>query len=408
MNADRCYTGLRVLDFGRVVAGPHCARWMADLGADVIKVERPPYGDDTRSDPFIYPSGDSTAFMQQNWGKRSLCLDLRHVDATGIVHKLVNSADVLIENFRPGVMKRLGFSYPELSLINPRIVFCSISQYGQTGPYATRRGYGPLAEAESGMSELTGEPDGPPMPTQVAVGDSIAAGMALGAIGAALYYRERTGRGQQIDISLLDATFQMNEVPIQEYIATGGATMMSRRGIYEEKWVPGGYFQGNDGWVCIYAGNESMWPPLAALIGRPELGSDPEFATFDGRRKHRDEVYSLLREWVSTLDTVDRAVELLVRAGVPAGRVNDIGQAVNHPQIRARKMLPLKYHKVLGPIQVMNSGINLSETKSDVHGQPPRLGEHNGQVLRELGYSRAEYLKLVRHGAVFAPKKSDA
>jgi len=400
---DRCYEGLKVLDFGRVVAAPHCARWFADLGADVIKVERPPEGDDTRGDPYRYPSGQSTAFMQQNWGKRSIALDLQKAPAIDIVRGLASWADVLIENFRPGVMEKLGISYPILKEVNPRLIFCSISQYGQTGPHATRRGYGPLAEAESGMSELTGELNGPPMPTQVAVADNMAAGMAFGAIGAALYYRAKSDRGQHVDISLLDAAFQMHEVAIQQVVATDGKLKMQRRGLYEETWVPGGYFEGRDGWICIMIGNESMWGPLVRAMGMPGLADDPKYADFAARAANRDDVYRLLRHWVAGLESVDDGVNVLVEAGIPVGRVNDLVQAVHHPQLQARDMLPARDHPTLGALRVMNSGLNFSTTAGDVHGEPPELGEHSWEILQSLGYTEEDYKRLVGAAVVLGP-----
>jgi crotonobetainyl-CoA:carnitine CoA-transferase CaiB-like acyl-CoA transferase len=404
----RALEGLLVLDFGRVLAAPHAAQFMADLGADVIKIERPKYGDDTRFDPYIYEPGLSGAFMQQNWGKKSLSIDLRHEAAKPVIEALIRTADVLIENFRPGVMERMGFGWDAVHDINPRLVMCSVSAYGQDGPYSQRPGYGPLAEAIAGIPDMGGEPDGPPMPTVLPIADNMAAAMAFGAICAALLYRHRSGEGQYVDISLLDAAFQMHDIATQRYLASGGQEEMRRRGLRDVTWVPWGFFKGADGWVCIMCGNESIWPPLARAMGREDMIEDPRFDTFEHRYEHRDEVYAIIEEWVAGFDGIQEIVELLNEAGVPTGPVNTIGQAVRDPQIRARNMLKAFEHPQLGEIEVVNSGLRLSATATDVHGLPPYLGEHNREIVVNIaGFPEEEYERLVELGVLYRDDRAD-
>ncbi|AQA03373.1 hypothetical protein BVC93_14190 [Mycobacterium sp. MS1601] len=398
----RLLSGVRVLDFGRVLAGPYAARHLSDLGAEVIKIERPVYGDDTRMDPYIYDDGLSAGFMQLNWGKKSLSIDLRHADAKEIIRKLVAEADVVIENFRPGVMTKLGFGYDQLVEINPSLIMCSVSAYGQTGPYAQRPGYGPVAEAAAAVPELSGDPDGAPMPTVLPIADNIASARALAAICAALYHRERTGRGEYIDISLLESAFQMHDMAVQQYLATGGEVQMTRRGIRDVTWVPWGFFAVAGEWICIMAGNDSSWRSLATVMGRDDLLADPRYADYEGRTRERNVIYGAVETWCATQPSAEQAVNALVAASVPAERVNSVAQAVAHPQLEARNMLPRYQHPIVGEVRVMNSGITLRNTASDPRGVAPDLGEHNREILRDiLGLDDAEVDRLTETGVVF-------
>jgi crotonobetainyl-CoA:carnitine CoA-transferase CaiB-like acyl-CoA transferase len=381
---------------------------MCAMGADVIKIERPVHGDDTRADPWVFEPGLSASFMQQNWGKRSLSIDLRQPEAKDIINSLVAQSDVIVENFRPGVMARLGFGYEAVSKINPRIIMCSISAFGQTGPYADRMGYGPIAEAIAGVPELTGEPDGPPMPTQYAIADNLAAAMACTSICAALYWRDRSGIGQYIDMSLLDATFQGQDMAVESLLASGGKMKMTRRGLRDVTFVPWGFFEGADGWVIIMCGNESMWAPLARAIGREDMIDDPRFDNFEHRYANRDEVYDIVEAWVRSRSRIDEVVAAMNEAGVPCDRVNTIEQAVNHPQVRARSLLVDRVHPTLGPMQVVSSGLHFSATASDPPGLPPFLGEHNNEILEGLlGYGRDDVRRLTEAGVLYQDSRVD-
>jgi len=279
---------------------------------------------------------------------------------------------------------------------------CSISAFGQTGPYADRLGYGPIAEALAGIPELTGEPGGPPMPTQYAIADNLAAAMACTSICAALYWRDRSGIGQYIDMSLLDAAFQGQDMAVETYIASGGKERMTRRGLRDLVFVPWGFFEGADGWVVIMCGNESMWAPLAKAMGREDMIDDPRYDNFDHRYENRDEVYDIVGRWVRSCASVDDVVAAMAEAGVPCDRINTIEQAVNHPQVLARGLLVERQHPTLGPMQVVSSGLHFSATASDPPGLPPFLGEHNGDILEGLlGYGKDDVRRLTEEGVIY-------
>jgi crotonobetainyl-CoA:carnitine CoA-transferase CaiB-like acyl-CoA transferase len=396
--------GVRVLDFGRVLAGPHCTLLLASLGAEVIKIERPGVGDDARANRYRYPNGISAYFMQQNWGKKSISLDLKRPEAIQIVKELVQRSDVLVENFRPGTMEGLGLGWDVLRQINPRLIMCSISAFGQTGPDARRPGYGALAEARAGIPEMTGEPDGPPMPSIVPVADSMAASHAFGAICAALFHRERTGRGEYIDVSLLDCAFETQDWPIQQYLASDGQVRMTRRGLFDRVLVPWGYFKARGGYVCMIVSNDGFWRRLAELMGRPELADDERFATVEARARNGDEVYRIVGEWVARYPDLDELVHVLQDAGIPADRVQTIEQAVHDRQLHARQMIVERQHPLLGTVRVVNTALRFGGSVSGLpKDHAPLLGEHNEYVLREvLGYSEEQVRTLYDQRVLYA------
>jgi crotonobetainyl-CoA:carnitine CoA-transferase CaiB-like acyl-CoA transferase len=394
--------GLLVLDFGRVIAAPRCARYLADLGAEVIHIERQLLGDDTRLDPQIFETGLSGAFIQENWGKRSLSIDLKHRRAKEILSPLIAKADVLIENFRPGVMRSLGLDYPEVEKINPTLVMCSISAYGQTGPYSPRVGYGFMADAIAGIPELTGEPDGPPMPTSAPLADNTAALQAVGLICAALIGRAKSGRGTYIDLSLLDATFGIHDFGVQMYLSTGGAVSVTRRGLRDDLRVPWGYFRGRDGWVCILCGTEAMWEKFAAVMGRPEMAQDARFSTVEQRRRNRAEVYQGIENWLAGFDRICDVVNLLSDHNIPCAPVNTMAQAIDDPQVRARQLIIECHHPVLGTVKLQNFlGVNLPPGGSRA---APLLGEHNREIaIGVAGLSEELFAELVAEGCLGKP-----
>jgi crotonobetainyl-CoA:carnitine CoA-transferase CaiB-like acyl-CoA transferase len=392
--------GVLVLDFGRVIAAPRCARYLADLGADVIHVERLVHGDDTRLDPQLFEAGLSGAFIQENWGKRSLSIDLKHPRAKEVLVPLIAKADVLIENFRPGVMANLGLDYPRVAEINPMLVMCSISAYGQTGPYASRVGYGFMADAIAGIPELTGEPEGPPMPTSVPLADNTAALQAFGMICAALLGRAQAGCGTYIDLSLLDAAFGIHDFGVQTYLSSGGAVSLTRRGLRDDIRVPWGYFQGRDGWVCIMCGTEPMWRVLAAVMGRPEMAQDPRFRTVEQRRKHHAKVYQAIDDWVNSFASIYEVVDVLARRNVPCAPVNSMAQAIEDPQVKARQLVMDRDHPVLGRVQLQNFlGVNRPERGGE--RPAPLLGQHNREIALELvGLSDQQIDELIEAGCL--------
>ena len=400
-HSDGLLSGVRVLDFGRVFAGPHAALLLGSLGAEVIKIERPVYGDDSRANGYLFPHGISGYFMQQNWGKKSLSLNLKEPQAKAIVERLVERSDVLIENFRPGTMAGLGLAWEDLGRLNPRLVMCSISAFGQTGPDASRAGYGAIAEARAGIPEMTGEPDGPPMPTVLPIADAMAASHAFGAICAALYSRERTGKGEYLDIALLDCAVEMHDWGIQQFLGSRGAINPTRRGLFDQSIVPWGYFKGRGGWICLIVSNDSFWGNLARLMTRPELADDPRYATVEARAKNHVDVYHLVSEWISSFEDADEALAVLQAADLPADRLQSIAEVAKDSQLRARNMFLEIEHPLLGPLTVLNTAIRSEAAWSGLTGLPPLLGQHNEEVLRSLGYSVDGVRQLYDQGVLY-------
>jgi crotonobetainyl-CoA:carnitine CoA-transferase CaiB-like acyl-CoA transferase len=375
-------TGVRVIEVGQVVAAPHCGLLLAAAGADVIKVERPPAGDDTRQNPGFYPSGVSAYFAQQNWGKRSVLLDLTAEPGKAAFRRLLAGADVLIENLRPGAIGRLGFGWEQVSAVNPALVMCSISAFGQNGPDSARPGYGALAEARAGLYEMTGEPDGPPMSGQIPVADMMAADRAFGMICAALVGRARTGRGDYLDVSLLDCAVEIQDWAPERFTASDGQDRPTRRGRYDDALVPWGQFATTDGWIVLIVSSDRFWPGLARLLGDLDPARRPELADLAARREHRDEIYAAVARWAARLSS-DEALARLGEAGVPADRVATIADVVADPHLRARGMfatLPSSAGRpVLAPALRFASGADRPARDA------PALGQHTEEVLAEVG-----------------------
>ncbi|WP_214106255.1 CaiB/BaiF CoA transferase family protein [Acrocarpospora catenulata] len=393
--------GVTVLDLGRVAAGPHAALLLGSLGADVIKVERPGRGDDTRSNPFHFSNGESAYFLQQNAGKRSVSIDLKKPRGMALLEELIRGADVIIENFRPGTMEKLGLGWARIQELNPRAILCSISAYGQDGPDALKPGYGALAEARAGIPQIVGDPDGPPMPSPIAMPDFSAAAHAFGAICAALYARESTGRGERLDISLLDCAVEMHDWALQLYTASEGSVVYRRRGLFDRSIVPWGYFKTATGWICVIVSNDSFWRKLAALIGRPELGEDPRFATVAARGENADELYAILKAWMADQDGTE-LLRLFERSDIPAEPVATIEQVVNDPQLAAREMFVKVDHPELGELTVLNTPIRATTSPAGITTRAPRLGEHNDEVLTALGVHPDELTRLYDDGVIYS------
>ncbi|WP_363810602.1 CoA transferase [Mesorhizobium sp.] len=390
-------SNIRVLDFGRVIVAPRCARYLAELGADVIHVERPGRGDDTRSDAYLLNDGLSGAFIQENWGKRSIAIDLNHPRAPEILKPLVESADVVLENFRPGVMSGLGLGYEQLSDINPRLIMCSISAFGQSGPHADRVGYGFVADAIAGIPELTGSPDGPPVPCPIPLADVMGSGLAFGLICAALHGRNTTGRGTYIDLSLLDAAFATHDLALQTYLSSDGLVQRRRQGSFDSDRVPWGYFQGPDGWVCIMCGTDRHWEALAALMRADGL-TVPVFDGIATRQSNQSEIYCLVSKWVATSASVEDVVSAINTAKIPGARLNTIEQAVRDPQVQTRRLVETVDHPRLGSIRIPNF---LGPNAEPARRQPaPLLGEQSREIAAEAGLSPADINSLIAAGCL--------
>jgi crotonobetainyl-CoA:carnitine CoA-transferase CaiB-like acyl-CoA transferase len=388
---------LTVIDLTQVMAGPFCCQLLGDLGADVIKVE-PVRGDATReATGHRLPHGESAAFLAVNRNKRGIAIDLRTRGGLAAFRRLARNADVVVESFRPGVAKRLGVDYASLREDNERLVYASISGFGQTGPYATRPGYDLIAQAMSGIMSVTGDPDGPPTKSGIPVAD-LSAGLlcAVGILSACLA-RTITGRGQAVDTSLYDAALAMSVWETAELWATGNAP--TRLGSAHRINAPYDAFPTRDGHLTIGANNARLWDRLCVVLDRPDLLADPRFATNDDRVRNRAELTAELTSTLSTKDTRDW-VELLLGAGVPAGPIRDFRQSTTDPHTLARQMVVELDHPVEGRIRSLGIPVKLSETAGTIRRVPPGLGEHTDELLRAAGYSDTEIAELRADGAV--------
>jgi crotonobetainyl-CoA:carnitine CoA-transferase CaiB-like acyl-CoA transferase len=388
--------GLRILDLSSQLSGPYCAMLLGDLGADVVKVERPRDGDDARRmAPFL--AGESAPFMTFNRNKRSITLELKMPDGLAIAHRLAARADVLLENWRPGTAARLGLGWDAVRALNPRLVYCSISGFGQTGPYASRGGFDRIAQGLSGLMSITGEEDGPPLPVPVPVAD-IGTGMfATIGILAALAHRARTGEGQRVDASLLETPIAWAVYEASSYFATG--RVPERLGPGHRTNAPYQAFRTADGWVNLGGGAPGFWPLICRVLGVEALLDDPRFATPALRVEHRKTLETLLEARFLTASTADWLARLEA-AGVPAGPILAYDQVFADPQVIAREMAVPVDHPRAGPTRVLGIPLKLSATPGRVRRPAPTLGQHTDEVLGELGYDAAAIRDLRSRGVV--------
>lgn len=377
---------LTVLDLTRVLAGPFCTMMLADMGAHVIKIEIPRGGDDTRAyPPFrINRNGEkeSIYFANINRNKSGITLDLKSEEGKNIFRKLVEKADIVVENYRPGVMDKLGLGYDELKKINPRLIYGSASGFGNTGPYRLRPGYDILAQAMGGMMAITGTPGGPPTRVGSAIGD-ILGGLHL-AIGllAAINARNITGEGQRVDISLMDSVIAATENTGIKYLESG--TIPPRMGNRYAAVSPYDAFRVKDGVIIIAAGNQHLYEKLCTgILHRPDMITDARFTDMSGRLEHQDDIKSVIEERLKD-ETMDQAVELLLSKGIPAGPIYDISQIMADPQTKDREMFIEMEHPTLGNITVNGCAIKLGDTPASVRTPAPALGQDNAKVLREF------------------------
>src|SRR5579864_5823843 len=327
--------GYKVLDFTQFIAGPTVTRMMAQMGADVIKVEIAPDGDRTRVLP-LYRDHRSGYFVQQNLGKRSLCLDVKSPAALAILKELVAKVDVVVENFAPGVIAQMGLDYETVRAVNPRVVMCSVSTFGQEGPLAHLPGYDFIAQAYSGITSMIGEPDGPPFFPTAALGDVSTGVHAALAIVSALLYRERTGEGQLLDIALLDAYFNCHHTAVQMYSLSGGRIKLTRGGKHLSYGAPCSMYRGHDHYIVIIGGVEHQWRQLCEAMGRPDLAEDARFRTNADRVAHTEELFEIIQGWLTSFPSDDAIMERLNEYRVPAAPVLSVEEAVNHPHLRQR------------------------------------------------------------------------
>ncbi|MBX8632108.1 MAG: CoA transferase [Thermoplasmata archaeon] len=388
--------GIRVIDFTRAMSGPFCTMLLGDLGADIVKVESAE-GDDTRR--WIPPEvgGMSTYFLSANRNKRSISIDLSSAEAREIVRRLVLRSDVIIENFRPGVAERLKIDYGTLSGIRKDVVYCSISGFGQDGPYRDRPGFDLTILALSGLMSLTGEPAGAPVKFGVPVTDINAGLFAAISILSALFHRERTGIGQYIDISMLDCSVLTLTHQALAYFATG--VNPQRMGSAHPSIAPYQVYRTADGYVSVAVGSEKLWESFCSAIGMPELLNDPMFRRNSDRIANIGQLNSVLEAKFRS-EPADRILKMLESAGIPAARINSVGDALKDPQVAYRGMISQFSHHAYGNIKSPGTPFRMSETPGRLRYAPPVLGEHTQEILSEIGYKPEDIKTLYNSGAV--------
>ena len=379
--------GIKVLDLSRALAGPYCTMMLADMGAEVIKLEIPGRGDDSRAWGPPFKEGESAYFMSVNRNKKSMTLNLKKEKALEIIHKLIKQSDVLLENFRPGTMERLKLSYDDVKEISPNIIYCSISGFGQDGPYRLLPGMDQVLQGMGGLMSITGEPNGPPIKVGVAVAD-IAGGMfAAYGIMVALFNKEKTGKGQKIDNSLLD-----NQIAWLTYRA--GSFFMSGEipkplGSGHPVIVPYQAFKAKDSYFNLAVGNDQLWEKFCKAVGLDEIIYDPRFSTNSKRVENREAVVKIIDDLICTKES-EQWLKILTDAGIPCGPIYTLDKLFSDPQVLHRKMVQTLDHSTAGKIKVTGVPIKLSETPGEILTAPPVLGQHTEDILIKLGYNEED------------------
>ena len=378
---------IRVLDMSRALTGPYCTQMLGDMGADIIKVEQPNVGDNSRAwgPPFV--NGESTYFMSVNRNKRSMTIDLRHPDAATIMHELIGQSDVIIENFVPGQMTKYGFDYAACKAMKPDIIYCSISGFGQVGPDHHRAAYDQVIQGLGGVMSVTGYPDGDPMRVGIALSDIISGLNAAYAIMVAVYHRQMTGVGQSIDTSLLSGQLAMMSYHAAAYLAT--QHVPQRTGNHNPEIAPYGVFQAKDGWFNLAVGTNALWQKFATALNAPQLLSDPRFVTNGSRSEHYDDLKVAIGAIFKTY-TVRQLEDILLPAGIPIGEIHDMGTVFADPQVNAMHQVLTIPHPKAGDLRVVGAPYVFSETPASVRHHPPLLGEQTDEILSQFGFSAAE------------------
>ncbi|MGX9938205.1 CaiB/BaiF CoA transferase family protein [Advenella kashmirensis] len=389
--------GLKVIELAQIMAGPTCGMMLADLGAEVIKVEKINGGDDSRqySDPQI--NGISAPFLMLNRNKQAIALDLKSEKGKEILFKLIKDADVLTENFRKGTMEKLGIGYDTLRKINPGLIYCSISGYGSDGPYADKGGFDLIAQGFSGLMSITGEPNGAPLRTGNSIADINAGILAAFGILAAYQHKQQTGEGQRVETSLLEASLQQLYWHAAIYFATGESPGPS--GSSHILATPYQAFPTGSDWIIIGGANEKNWVRIAQVLGHAEWTEDERFITNSARMANKPALITMMTEILATRPAVHWLAEF-DNAGVPAGPVNNIGQALMHPQSLAMGMVVEQEHPVAGAIRTVGMPVKFSKTQPRYHRPPPRIGEDTVQILQGLGYTSSEIDELIQSGTI--------
>jgi CoA:oxalate CoA-transferase len=389
-------SGYRVLDITQFVAGPTCTRLLAEAGADVIKIELAPFGDRSRfqglkpRDPAHRDTSQSTYFFQQNHSKRSLALDFKHEQSRALLKRLAAKCDVLVENFTPGVMARAGLGYDELRKINPGLVMCSISFAGQTGPLADKPGFDYIAQAFAGVTGVIGEPNGKPAQVPIAIGDVSTGVAAAMAVGFALLHRERTGEGQLVEATLLDTYFHMHEANVPKVALRGDSFVPQREGSLHPNGGPVGVFDCGRGEFLVICALAHQWPQMVRALGRPELERDPRFASARARSDNRVAVGEVVENWLRTFPSREAAISALEKERIPCAPVLTLNAAMAQPHLVERGTVREVSDRQIGKFAIPGSPVRFSAWKQPDDLKADLLGEHNEDVLLELGLSNRE------------------
>jgi crotonobetainyl-CoA:carnitine CoA-transferase CaiB-like acyl-CoA transferase len=390
--------GLRVIDLTRVLSGPYCTMQLGDLGAEVIKVEQPEKGDDTRA--FAPPhQGDQAAyFLSVNRNKKSITLDMKSQQGKEVLWRLIETGDILVENFRPGAMDRLGFGYEAVKARKPSMVYASISGFGGSGPQKDRPGYDVIVQGEAGIMDITGPSDGAPYKVGAAVGDLVSGLYAVQGILAALYTRNATGTGQHISISMYEAVASLLTFNASIYFATGDSPR--RRGNEHPTIVPYATFEAADGWINLGVANDDLWQRFCAAAERDDLKDHPRFAKAPDRVRNRAELVPMIEAMIK-LRSRDEWLRRLDKAGVPSGAIRTVGEVCDSDLLKARQMIAEMDHTSAGPVKALKSAVHMSATPLNGYVAPPTLGQHTREVLTSLlGYSAREVEALARDKAI--------
>ncbi len=393
-------TGIRVVDYTHFLAGPYLSRCLAGMGAEVIKVERPTAGDAGRHHPYFI-NGQSGYFLQQNMGKKGLCVNLKDARGLKLLHELVRTADVFVENYRPGALEKLGLGYRALAQLNPRLVYASVSAYGHSGPDASRPGFGVIAEARSGAMAMIGVPGEPPPLFRMPIADMYAGIHGVAAVCAALVGRFATGKGQHIDTALYDCMVGMHDFAVQCYMMSGGKEIPAQTGHDLPQATVYGVFAARDGNLVIAAQVDDAWKRLAKLIGGDALAADARFHHPEGRNANREEVLGHVKAWTNG-HTVAKCIAALDAAEVPAAPVQNIDEVLADPQVKARGMIVEHEHPVLGNVRLANIPFKFSDCDVTPRTAAPLLGQHNREIAARLGFSPSDIEAMERDGVLYA------
>lgn len=396
---DDIFAGIRVIEIGQYIAAPAAAKMMSDMGAEVFKIELPPYGDMMRV--YTVPgvkAGD--LYIADNRGKKSVCVDLKRPEGAAVVRDLVAHSDVLVENYTPGVLSKYGISYEALVPLNPRLIMCSISGFGQTGPLANKPGNDLIALAASGLLDLVGYPDRAPAYPGANLADNGAGVHALAAIASALYFREKTGRGQYIDLALTECLGHYNSLGMVQYAISGGRAKATRSGSHSGGTAPFGVFKARDGYVAI-AVLINQWTPFAELIGKPELATDPRYDTIEHRMQHQDEVIRIVEDWLQSFPGREQPLAMLDKLHIMCAPVLDTAGFVSDPQIRSRDLMQPVVQPEIGSLDLPKAPFHFSAARVGIRMRAALLGEHNESALETVaGYSKEKIAALRANGVL--------